>query len=506
MSQAEFGDRTWIDERADRFESDWTRGGEASHRRLSRRRDRPLRGALLEELLRVERELRLGAGEQPGARGVSPSLSRRCRSCRRRLRSRNTPEAGPAGAALTAARASSSACWRCRTTSSIATRSVSAFGAWVADKSLSLGQILLQRGALSPGRHAAIEILVQEHLQQHGHDPERSLAVLKVVPDVRNQLEVMADLDLQASLLYLGLADTAEGDGDAGETRDGWDDSGVVDPAGASRSSGCTTEAAWARSTSRATSSSTAIVALKRIKQAPRPPTGRNAPGSWSRPRSPGGWSTRASSRSMAWGPIDDGRPFYAMRFIRGDNLKAAIEQFHADESAEPRPGPTHAGASETAAAVPRCLQRDRLRPQPGRAPPRPEAGQHHARASMARRWWSTGAWPRASAGRRRRRPGHAGRRTLVPQSAATARDRGGLPAGHAGVHEPRASRRQDRRAGSGQRRLQPGRHALLPADRPGRRSSTPMSWSCSPRSSGANSRRPASSSPGSTRRWRPSA
>ena len=31
-------------------------------------------------------------------------------------------------------------------------------------------------------------------------------------------------------------------------------------------------------------------------------------------------------------GAYDDGRPFYAMRFIRGDNLKAAIEQFHQDE------------------------------------------------------------------------------------------------------------------------------------------------------------------------------
>ncbi len=33
-------------------------------------------------------------------------------------------------------------------------------------------------------------------------------------------------------------------------------------------------------------------------------------------------------------GTFDDGRPFYAMRFIRGDNLKAAIDQFHKDEQA----------------------------------------------------------------------------------------------------------------------------------------------------------------------------
>jgi serine/threonine-protein kinase len=31
-------------------------------------------------------------------------------------------------------------------------------------------------------------------------------------------------------------------------------------------------------------------------------------------------------------GAFEDGRPFYAMRFIRGDNLRLAIEQFHKDE------------------------------------------------------------------------------------------------------------------------------------------------------------------------------
>src|SRR6202042_3703208 len=30
-------------------------------------------------------------------------------------------------------------------------------------------------------------------------------------------------------------------------------------------------------------------------------------------------------------GTYPDGRPFYAMRFIRGDNLKSAAERFHAD-------------------------------------------------------------------------------------------------------------------------------------------------------------------------------
>ncbi len=38
-------------------------------------------------------------------------------------------------------------------------------------------------------------------------------------------------------------------------------------------------------------------------------------------------------------GSYADGRPYYAMRFIRGDSLKEAIEHFHADEMLKKDPG-----------------------------------------------------------------------------------------------------------------------------------------------------------------------
>ena len=38
-------------------------------------------------------------------------------------------------------------------------------------------------------------------------------------------------------------------------------------------------------------------------------------------------------------GTYADGRPYYAMRFIRGDSLKEAIERFHADEALKRDPG-----------------------------------------------------------------------------------------------------------------------------------------------------------------------
>jgi serine/threonine protein kinase len=38
-------------------------------------------------------------------------------------------------------------------------------------------------------------------------------------------------------------------------------------------------------------------------------------------------------------GLYDDGRPYYAMRFIRGDSLEQAIERFHSPEARWPSPG-----------------------------------------------------------------------------------------------------------------------------------------------------------------------
>ena len=51
-------------------------------------------------------------------------------------------------------------------------------------------------------------------------------------------------------------------------------------------------------------------------------------------------------------GTYGDGRPYYAMRFIRGDSLKEAIEQLPRRRVAEERPRPPVAGAAQAAAAV----------------------------------------------------------------------------------------------------------------------------------------------------------
>ena len=50
-------------------------------------------------------------------------------------------------------------------------------------------------------------------------------------------------------------------------------------------------------------------------------------------------------------GVYGDGRPYYAMRFIRGDSLKEAIERFHTNEGVEKRARQALAGAAQAAAA-----------------------------------------------------------------------------------------------------------------------------------------------------------
>ncbi len=221
---------------------------------------RPGHGArlLLQELLRVERELRLSAGETP-----TPDEYRR--------RFPDDPAAVDAAFGITdrprSAPSQPPSAARSLLFGLLALQNnfinrdalLAAFNVWVADKSQSLGQILLDRGALSPARHAALDVLVQEHLQQHGQDPERSLAVLTVVPEVRDDLEGVPDLDLQASLLYLRLAGT---DGEerptASAPRAGTTKATPPTPRDDSGSSAFTTAAPWARSTSPATSSFTA--------------------------------------------------------------------------------------------------------------------------------------------------------------------------------------------------------------------------------------------------------
>jgi serine/threonine protein kinase len=80
---------------------------------------------------------------------------------------------------------------------------VAAIHAWVLDKDKPLGQILQEQGQLTPSRRQALEVLVQEHLEAHHDDLEQSLAA--ILPDgcIRDELQQIADPDVQACLVHV---------------------------------------------------------------------------------------------------------------------------------------------------------------------------------------------------------------------------------------------------------------------------------------------------------------
>jgi len=340
MSLAQTGERTWIDEAADRFESDWKRGGDRPRiEDFLAEEAGPRRALLLQELLRVECELRKSAGETPPPDEYRQRFPDDRAAVDAALGVADHPPAPPSKSPVAAAQSLLFGLLALQNNFIDRETLLAAFNAWVADKSQSVGQILLDRGVLSPARHAVLQVLVQEHLQQHGFDPERSLASLTVVPSVRDDLEEVPDFDLQAGLLHLRLAAADAGEDADGESTASWEgESAATDAEGRFRiirfhDRGALGEVYVARD-----QQLHRMVALKRIKlnQAADPDkrarfvveaeiTGRlEHPG---------------IVPVYGLGTYDDGRPFYAMRFIRGDNLKSAIEQFHQAEEKGRDPG-----------------------------------------------------------------------------------------------------------------------------------------------------------------------
>jgi len=89
---------------------------------------------------------------------------------------------------------------------------VGAFDSWIADRSRGLGQVLLERGALSPMRRQLLDALVEEHIRIHGDDPEKSLAALSSIGAVRDDLSRVADPEVQDSLAHVPAMSSDEHD------------------------------------------------------------------------------------------------------------------------------------------------------------------------------------------------------------------------------------------------------------------------------------------------------
>jgi serine/threonine-protein kinase len=198
---------------------------------------------------------------------------------------------------------------------------VAAMNAWILDKSRPLGQVLLEQGALRADNQALLDALVQRHLEMHNDDPRQSLAAVASLGAVRHDLEQIADADVQASLGHAeGTLDDASATSGHAATLAGPGRFQVLRP----HARGGLGEVFVARD-----QEIDREVALKEIQQ-------RHAghPDNVSRflleARVTGALEHPGIVPVYGLGAYADGRPFYAMRLIKGHSLKDAIAAFHA--------------------------------------------------------------------------------------------------------------------------------------------------------------------------------
>jgi serine/threonine-protein kinase len=206
---------------------------------------------------------------------------------------------------------------------------VNAMNAWVMEKSKPLRKIFLEQGALRADAHDLLEALVDKHLELHGNDAEKSLASMSSLDSLRQALKQIGDPDLEASLAQVSAAQPANGDPHAT----------LVNTVGTPTSSGSRFRILRPHAQGGLGRVSVALdeelrreVALKEIQD-------RHAHDPASRARFlleaevTGALEHPGIVPVYGLGAYADGRPFYAMRFIKGDSLKDAITRFHeADE------------------------------------------------------------------------------------------------------------------------------------------------------------------------------
>jgi tetratricopeptide (TPR) repeat protein/tRNA A-37 threonylcarbamoyl transferase component Bud32 len=212
---------------------------------------------------------------------------------------------------------------------------IGAMNAWVLEKARPLGALLVERGALGSDRHALLEALVAEHLKQHDGDPQKSLAALSSLGSVRDDLEQIPEADLHASLAYVSRTRRDEHDPHATRAP------AAGTPTAAGRrfrilrphARGGLGQVYVARDEELHRD-----VALKEIR-------GEHADQPESRARFlreaevTGGLEHPGVVPVYGLGSYADGRPYYAMRFVKGDSLKEAIAAFHAAEGPGRDPG-----------------------------------------------------------------------------------------------------------------------------------------------------------------------
>ena len=208
-----------------------------------------------------------------------------------------------------------------------------AFAAWTRDKGRPLADHLIDLGHLDAPRRAAVDAIAGLHVQALGGDPGKSLAVLAVGRSTRGSLLRAGGPEVEATLGHVGTAPGSTHDDDDPDRTGSYS-------VGSATSDGQRFRVLRPHARGGLGAVYVALdaelnreVALKQILD-------RHADDPISRQRFlleaevTGGLEHPGIVPVYGLGRYADGRPFYAMRFIRGDTLKEAIERYHADAAA----------------------------------------------------------------------------------------------------------------------------------------------------------------------------
>ncbi len=206
---------------------------------------------------------------------------------------------------------------------------ITAFAAWTRDRARSLADHLVRLGHLDAPRRVAVQAIADVHLQVLGGDIEKSLAVLAVGRSTRESLAHAGGPDVEATLGRIGSAHGPSHDHDEDP-----------DCTGSYSVGSATSDGQRFRILRPHARGGLGVVfvaldgelhrevALKQILE-------RHADDPLSRQRFvaeaeiTGGLEHPGVVPVYGLGTDAGGRPYYAMRFIKGDSLKEAIEGFH---------------------------------------------------------------------------------------------------------------------------------------------------------------------------------
>ncbi len=217
---------------------------------------------------------------------------------------------------------------------------IAAMHHWTLDKSRLLSEVLVTLGYLGQADRLVLESLVERRIAHNGGDLARSLSALTFVTPPRSTLESLGDPDIQQSLSKLGVTRTQANVGIDPEGTGPW---GKTGPDAGSRyrilylhDQGGLGSVFLARD-----AEVNREVALKQLKEEIASDQQCRARFAFEAEIT-GNLEHPGVVPVYGKGEYSDGRPYYAMRFIRGDNLKIAVDRLHKDPALKLDAGARH--------------------------------------------------------------------------------------------------------------------------------------------------------------------